>query len=282
MRTSRDGRRRGLPVLRQRVAHAGAAPRPAPVRGLAIDLGSSGARAWVPGRGLVADGPAGWQDHAGRPVRRGRIVDAASCAGLLGRLADTALGDHRQDSVIVLSHPVLAGREHRALAGELLAALGAFGAVVVNSASAVAASVGLLGSGPVLVVDMGAELTEVAVLVDGRVVDARQADAGLSDLAPRTLPAELVRSVLDMITSMWREDQYGAVRGALRRGPVLTGGGALRRDVTDLIAGRLGVPVRIAPDPSTAVVRGAALILGSVPAYAAGSGAVSLRPVRLR
>lgn len=280
MRSSRDGRRRGRQVLRQRVAHSGAAHRPGPVRGLAIDLGSSGARAWVPGRGLVAGGPAGWEDHGGRPVRRGRIVDAASCAGLLGRLADTALGEHRQDSVIVLSHPVLAGREHRTLAGELLAALGASGALVLNSASAVAASAGL-GSGPVLVVDMGAELTEVALLVDGRVVDARQADAGLSDLEPRSLPAELVRSVLDMITSMWREDQHGAVRGALRRGPVLTGGGALRHDVTDLIAGCLGAPVRIAPDPSTAVVRGAALILDSVPARA-GAGAVSLRPVRLR
>ncbi|MFJ6854620.1 rod shape-determining protein [Streptomyces sp. NPDC091271] len=281
MRSSRDGRRRGRPVLRQRVAHAGAAHRPGPVTGLAIDLGSSGARAWVPGRGLVAGGPAGWEDHASRPVRRGRIVDEASCAGLLGRVADTALGDYRQDSVIVLSRPVLAGREHRTLAGELLAALGASRAVVLNSAGAVAASAGLLGSGPVLVVDMGAELTEVALLVDGRVVDARQTDAGLSDLEPRTLQAELVRSVLDMITSMCRADQHGAVRGALRRGPVLTGGGALRSDVTDLIAGRLGVPVRIAPDPSTAVVRGAAMILDLLPAPA-GTAAVSLRPVRPR
>ncbi|MFB4420484.1 rod shape-determining protein [Streptomyces sp. QL37] len=280
MRSSRDGRRRGRPVLRQPAAHSGAGHRPGAVRGLAIDLGSSGARAWVPGRGLVACGPPGWEDHAGRPVRRGRIVDAVSCAGLLGRLADTALGDHRQDSVIVLSHPVLAGREHRTLAGELLAALGASGALVLNSASAVAASAGVLGSGPALVVDMGAELTEVALLVDGRVVDARQADAGLSDLEPRSLSAQLVRSVLDMITSMWREDQHGAVRGALRRGPVLAGGGALRHDVTDLITGRLGVPVRIAPDPSTAVVRGAALILGSVPGPA-GADAAFIRPVRL-
>ncbi|MFF3830426.1 rod shape-determining protein [Streptomyces sp. NPDC002455] len=281
MRSSRDGRRRGRPVLRQRDAHTAAAHRPGPVRGLAIDLGSSGTRAWVPGRGPVACGPAGCEGGAGRPVRRGRIVDPASCAGLLDHLADAALGEHRQDSVIVLSHPVLAGREHRVLAGELLAALGASGAVVLNSASAAAACAGLLGGGPVLVVDMGAELTEVALLVDGKVVDARQADAGLSDLEPRSLAAELARSVLDMITSMWHEDQHGAVRGALRRGPVLTGGGAFRRDVTDLIASCLGAPVRVVPDPSTAVVRGAALILDSVLA-SSGAGAVSVRPVRLR
>ncbi|MBM7439847.1 rod shape-determining protein [Streptomyces sp. HB132] len=265
MRSSRDGRRRGRPVLRRQAAPAGPAPqRTGPVRGLAIDLGSSGARAWVPGQGLVIDGPADREDGARRPVRRGRIVDAEFCAGLLDRLADTALGPHRQDSVIVLSHPVLAGPEHRALAGELLAVLGASDAVVLNSAAAVAACAGPPGGGPVLVVDMGAELTEVALLVDGSVVDARQADLGLSDLGPQAPPTELVGNVLDMITSMWREDRHGAVRGALRRGPVLTGGGALRRDVTDRIAGCLGTPVRVTPDPSTAVVRGAALILDSL------------------
>ncbi|MFE4454253.1 rod shape-determining protein [Streptomyces sp. NPDC056796] len=280
MRSSRDGRRRGRPVLRRPEAPARAACRSGPIRALAVDLGSSGARAWVPGRGLVTVGGAGWDD-AGRPVRRGRIVDPESCAGLLGRLADSALGTHRQDSAVVLSHPVLAGEEHRALARELLAALGTSRAVVLNSAGAAAACAGQLGGGPLLVVDMGAELTEVALLVGGAVADARQADAGLSDLGPGALPGEPVANVLDMITSMWREDRHGAVRGALRRGPLLTGGGALRRDITDRIAGRLGVPVRIAPDPSTAVVRGAALILGSALGPAAG-GAASVRPARQR
>ncbi|MER5555436.1 rod shape-determining protein MreC [Streptomyces sp. NPDC002793] len=279
MRSSHDGRRRGRPVLRRREAPALVAHRPGPLRGLAIDLGSSGARAWVPGQGLVDGGPSAWQEGVSRPVRRGRIVDPESCAGLLRRLADTALGAHRQDSVIVLSHPVLAGHEHRVLARELLADLGVSGAVILNSAGAAAACAGGPDGGPVLVVDMGAELTEVALLVDGTVVDARQAEAGLSDLEPRSLPAGLVHSVLDMITSMWREDQHGAVRGALRRGPVLTGGGALRRDVTDRIAGRLGVPVRVDPDPSTTVVRGAALLLGS---HLRSAGAVAVRPVRLR
>jgi rod shape-determining protein MreB len=289
MRSSRDGRRRSRPALRRRQAHGAEARHPAvghlsapaPVRGLAIDLGSSGARAWVPGQGLVVGGPADGESGSGRPVRRGRIVDPASCAGVLDRLADTALGAHRQDSVIVMSHPVLAGQEHRALARELVVALGASGAVVLNSASAAAACAGRLGGGPVLVVDMGAELTEVALLVDGRVADARQTDVGLSDIEPGSLPAELACNVLGMITSMWREDQHGAVRGALRRGPVLTGGGALRRDVTDRIAACLGVPVTIVPDPSTAVVRGAALILDTV-LGPAGDGAASLRPVRLR
>jgi rod shape-determining protein MreB and related proteins len=278
MRSLRDRRRRGRPGLRLRDTSAGEAHDPCASRGLAIDLGSSGTRAWIPEQGLVPAGPTGWAGGTGRsvrPVRRGRIVDADSCGRLLEHVADTALGAHRQDSVIALSHPVLAGPAHRTLARELLTALGPSVVVILNSASAAAACAGPLGGGPVLVVDMGAELTEVALLVDGLVVDARQTETGLSDIQPESTPAALERDVFDMVTSMWREDRNGAVRGALRRGPVLTGGGALRADVTERIAGRLGVPVRVDHDPSTTVVRGAGLILKSV-LRPAGTGTSSL------
>ncbi len=235
-------------------------------RGLALDLGSSRTRAWVPGHGLVADpflgsGPDG---DGERPVRRGRIVDPESCGRLLGRIADAALGPDRTDSVIVLSHPVLAGAVHRNAARELLAGLGPTHVLALSSARAAAAYAGPHDAGPLLVVDMGAELTEVTLLVGGRIADARQAETGLSDLDPATLPATLVGTVLDMVKSMWRQDRHGAIRGALRKGPVLAGGGALRPEVTDRIARCLGTPVRLADDPSTTVVRGAGQILSSV------------------
>ncbi len=116
----------------------GAAPA---ARGLALDLGSSRTRAWVPGRGLVLDPYPGEGVHGGgeRPVRRGRIVDPESCGRLLGRIADAALGPDRSDSVIVLSHPVLAGAEHRSAARALLAGLGTTRVVVLSSARAAAA-----------------------------------------------------------------------------------------------------------------------------------------------
>ncbi|WP_371628049.1 rod shape-determining protein [Streptomyces sp. NBC_01116] len=220
----------------------------------------------MPGRGLVLDPFPGAGLHAGeeRPVRRGRIVDPESCGRLLGRIADAALGPDRSDSVIVLSHPVLAGAEHRTAARALLAGLGTTRVLVLSSARAAAAYAGPRDAGPLLVVDMGAELTEVTLLVNGLVADARQAESGLDDLDPAKLPEVLVRTVLDMITSMWRHDRHGAIRGALRKGPVLAGGGALRADVTDRIAHRLGTRVRLADDPSTTVVRGAGQILSSV------------------
>lgn len=64
--------------------------------------------------------------------------------------------------------------------------------------------------------------------------------------------------------AMWQQDRHGAVLGALRKGPLLAGGGALRPDVTNRIAVRLGVPVRLPDDPATTVVRGAGLFLSSV------------------
>lgn len=260
-------------ALRVRHGHRRLGGRTVAARGLALDLGSSRTRAWVPGHGLVTD-PLLSSDSpldgraldgdAERPVRRGRIVDPEACGRLLGRIADAALGPDRTDSVIVLSHPVLAGAGHRNAARELLAGLGPTRVLVLSSARAAAAHAGPRDAGPLLVVDMGAELTEVTLLVGGRIADARQAETGLSDLDPETLPATLVRTVLDMVMSMWRQDRHGAIRGALRKGPVLAGGGALRPDVTDRIARCLGTPVRLADDPSTTVVRGAGQILSSV------------------
>jgi len=237
-------------------------------RGLALDLGSSRTRAWLPGHGVVADtavcGPGGDGPGHGRPVRRGRIVDPVSCGRMLGRIADTALGADLSGTVIVLSHPVLAGAEHRAAAREAVAALGPADVIVLDSARAAAACAGPGDGGPLLVVDVGAELTEVTLLVGGQIRDARQTESGLSDLDPAEPPTAVVRTVLDMVTEMWKQDRHGAVLGALRKGPLLVGGGAARPDVTSRIAACLGAPIRLADDPSTTVVRGAGLVLSSV------------------
>ncbi|MFC8537757.1 rod shape-determining protein [Streptomyces sp. NPDC057249] len=256
MRSLRDGRRHDRSVHRH---DRGA------TRGLALDLGSSRTRAWVPGQGVLADTVHGTGEYGpGRPVRRGRIVDPDSCGRMLARIADRALGERREDAVIVLSHPVLAGPGHRAAARDLLRALGPSDVIVLDSARAAAACAGPGDGGPLLVLDIGAELTEATLLVDGLVRDARLAETGLSDLAPGEPPTAAVRAVLDMVMAMWRQDPHGALLGALRRGPLLTGGGALRPDVTNRIAVRLGVPVRRTDDPATTVVRGAGLVLSSV------------------
>ncbi|MET7647149.1 rod shape-determining protein [Streptomyces sp. NPDC005426] len=274
MRSLRDGQRQTRSVHRQ---HRQDPPHRGLTRGLALDLGSSRTRAWVPGQGVVADtgsDPAGAYGHGGRPVRRGRIVDTESCGRMLGRIADTALGGDRSDTVIVLSHPVLAGPGHRAAARDLLTALGPSSVIVLDSARAAAACAGPQDGGPLLVVDIGAELTEATLLVDGMVRDARLAETGTSDLEPGETPTAVVRAVADMVTGMWRQDRHGALLGALRRGPLLAGGGALRPDITQRIARCLGAPVRLTDDPATTVVRGAGLILSSVLRHATAAPAL--------
>ncbi|MFD8971444.1 rod shape-determining protein MreC, partial [Streptomyces sp. NPDC059593] len=60
-----------------------------------------------------------------------------------------------------------------------------------------------------------------------------------------------------------RPEAPGAARGARRRGVLVTGGGALRLDVTSRLAHLLRARLRLANDPSTSVVRGAGLMLAS-------------------
>lgn len=227
------------------------------VRGLALDIGSSRTRVWAPGAGVVADVPSG-------PVLRGRVTDASPHQRLLRKVADSAFGAAVEDTVIMLCHPVLADPEQRDTARRMVAELGPTRVVSVDSARAAAAYASPTGAGPLLVVDLGAALTEVTLLVDGMVQDARLAEVGLDDLPEDGgSPAVVVHTAADMVMDLWRHDRAGAVRGALRRGVLITGGGALRMDLTSRLALRLGVRLRLANDPATSTVRGAGLLLSS-------------------
>ncbi|MEU8764125.1 rod shape-determining protein [Streptomyces sp. NPDC048659] len=227
------------------------------VRGFALDIGSSRTRVWAPGAGVLADVPSG-------PVRRGRVTDATPHQRLLRRVADTAFGGALDETVVMLCHPVLAGPAEREETRRMVAGLGAARVVSVNSARAAAAYAGPSGGGPLLVVDLGAALTEVTLLVDGVMQDARLAEIGLDDLAePGASPGVVVHTAAELVRELWREDTTGAVRGALGRGVLVTGGGALRLDLTGRLALRLGARLRLANDPATSTVRGAGLLLSS-------------------
>ncbi|MEU6933294.1 rod shape-determining protein [Streptomyces sp. NPDC046374] len=227
------------------------------VHGLALDIGSSRTRVWAPGAGVVADVPSG-------PVRRGRVTDATPHQRLLREVADSAFGGAMDETVVMLCHPVLAGPAEREETRRMVAGLGAARVVSVNSARAAAAYAGPSGGGPLLVADLGAELTEVTLLVDGMVQDARQAEVGLDDLTEAGGSADaVVSAAAEMVRDLWRRDSRGAVRGALGRGVLVTGGGALRLDLTSRLALRLGVRLRLANDPATSTVRGAGLLLSS-------------------
>lgn len=86
-------------------------------------------------------------------------------------------------------------------------------------------------------------------------VDIREAIAGSID--------QLVDASKEVLETAPPE----VVSDVMRRGIYLAGGGALIRGLADLLAEHLGVPVYVADDPLTAVVRGTGMILEDIDGY---------------
>jgi rod shape-determining protein MreB and related proteins len=151
--------------------------------------------------------------------------------------------------------------QHRSVALAALAILGAGTVVTIDSVKAAALGAGADLTQPLLVVDIGADLTEIGLLVDGGVTQAHRLDVGTSDLGEAATVAELVQSIVGAVTNLLRLDCGAQVVDALDRGPLLTGGGALRPEITYRLSKGLLASVRPAPAPQLAAVRGAGLAM---------------------
>ncbi|CAM5280466.1 MULTISPECIES: rod shape-determining protein [Streptomyces] len=246
-------------------------PRPAPPRhrhrplcrrcpGLALDLGSARTRAFVAGRGMVLDVPTVTFPGAVRPVRRGAVVDTPGAARMLQRLLGHRMPRFGRPLVVVTS-PVLDGPAFRAEARTAVEVLRPRAVLTVPGARAVALAAGADHVRPLLVADIGAQLTEVVLLADGAVTDARRTALGTADLSDGTPPRLITDAVVGMVTAMLRQDRTSLTRTALRRGVLLAGGGALRPAITAGLPDGLNCAVRVVPSPHTAAVRGAAALL---------------------
>ncbi len=66
--------------------------------------------------------------------------------------------------------------------------------------------------------------------------------------------------LLDALKEVIEQTPPELLSDVLERGVIIFGGGALLRGLPELLTKMLGVPVRIAPDPLTAVVRGTGII----------------------
>ncbi len=77
-----------------------------------------------------------------------------------------------------------------------------------------------------------------------------------SDEVRRALDAP-VRAIVDLVRDLLDSTPPELAGDVLRRGVVLTGGGALLRGIDARLEHELGVPVRVADDPLRAVIRGA-------------------------
>jgi rod shape-determining protein MreB len=231
-------------------------------------MGSARTRAWVAGRGVILDVPTVTFPGAGAvyPIQRGSIVDTEGTARMLDRLLGHRLPRFARPLVVVTA-PVLDGFAYRTEARTAVEVLRPRSVLTVPSARAVALAAGADLSRPLLVVDLGAHLTEVVLLVDGAVFDARRTALGTGDLDAATPATRIAEAVVDMVTSMLRQDRTSLTVDALGRGPLLAGGGALRPEITCRLTATLHAPLRAVPAPHTAAVRGAARLLEAAHAH---------------
>ncbi|MFI7218005.1 rod shape-determining protein [Micromonospora maritima] len=245
----------GMLVGRSHTTRPPLADRPQPI---AVDLGSAYLRVWLePGRVLCA--PVGHGPRAS-VVRRGRVVDVSACTAELRRL----LRDHGAPvpvgALVVACRPVLsAPADQEAARRVLTAVLAPSRLLFVDSVRAGAVGAGA-AAGTLLLADIGAQLTEVAVLDDGRVVAARRAEVGTRDLNHAVTAAMLATTVSRLVGELRSEPAVRPlVRTALARGLLVVGDGATRPDLTARMVATLGATVHRAAAPRTAALTGAGL-----------------------
>lgn len=217
-------------------------------RGVAIDLGSARTRVWTPTGGLVVD-----RTTTRGLVSRGRLLDLDGARTLV-----SAAVSGRERLTAVVTTPVLSDAAHRDDVQAALSGLGVTTVMTIDAVKAAAFGARADVTEPLLVVDLGAQLTEIALLGGGCVVEARRIPLGLDD-ARSVVP--IIEVVADTILELLRGTYGPQMVDALDRGVMLVGGGALRPEITYKLSHRLGASACPAPAPHTAAVRGAATAL---------------------
>ncbi|MDX2600145.1 rod shape-determining protein [Streptomyces caniscabiei] len=255
--------------------------------GLALDLGSARTRAWTSGRGGVVDVPSAPRRDAeathpagpGTSVGPGTRVGPPGSAGTLRQLLGPDLPRSTRPLIIVTA-PVLDGLAHRTRARAAVDVLRPLGVLTVSSARSIAVAADADLAGPLLVVDIGAQFTEVVLLCEGAVADARRATLGIGigtgDPEGTAAPGRIAEAVSSMLTAMLREDHTSLTVDALHRGVLLAGGGALHPEIPRHLTGPLPTPPKVVPSPHTAAVRGAATLLRSAHTHPASTPTPSL------
>jgi len=76
-----------------------------------------------------------------------------------------------------------------------------------------------------------------------------------------------INTLIESIQDAVEETPPELISDIMQRGIMLTGGGSMLRGLDELISQKTGIPVRIAEDPLTAVVRGTGIVLENLDAY---------------
>lgn len=233
--------------------------RSVPPTAVAVDLGSSSIGVWAAHRGTISVPCGDAFASAGSLIRRGRIVDADGCVIMLSQLIRRFSEPVPSGGVVAVCRPVLADEHDQTVMRRVVeVVLAPSRLVLIDTVRAAAIGSGA-AAGSLLVADVGAQLTEVALLDDGRVVAARRADIGTRDLA-RGATVDLVSDVVaHHLGGLRGTTAYRQLAPALTRGLLLVGDGAVHPGLSAALSAALRLPVHRAASPRTAALNGAGL-----------------------
>jgi rod shape-determining protein MreB len=224
---------------------------------VAVDLGSGTVGVWVADRGTLTSSCG---DPFGSVVRRGRIVDAAGCRTLLSGLLCRYAEPVQPGGVVVACRPVLsAPADDEAVRRLMTAVFAPSRLLLIDTVRAAAIGAGA-AAGTLVIADVGAQVTEVAVLEQGRTVAARRADIGTADLDRQGLFDLLAGTVARHVTDLGDDPVApGAARALTNRGLLLVGDGAVHPELSARLSTALRVRTHSAASPRTAALNGAGL-----------------------
>ncbi|MCU7730979.1 rod shape-determining protein [Actinoplanes sp. KI2] len=243
---------------------AGGAAGTAAPTAVALDLGSSSIGVWAARRGTRTASCGDTFAPAGSLIRRGCIIDEGGCVTMLSQLIRRFSEPIPAGGVVVACRPVLAGERDQAAMRRVIEAVFAPARLVFIDAVRAAAIGSGAAAGSLLVTDLGAQLTEVALLRHGRVIAARRSDIGTRDLA-RGATLELISDIIARhIDDLRGSTAMPDLTPALTRGLLLVGDGASHPELPTTLCAALRLPVHRAPSPRTSALTGAGLAATSL------------------
>lgn len=250
-----------------------------------IDLGTANARVWARGTGLVMDEPSAVAVDARsrKPLAFGKkaedLVGGKSGGAVLVRPVEAGCVRDEALARAFLKHcfrkvpwSLLAPRAVLAVPGDLdqdrkvaiknaATGAGAREVFLIEAPMAAAIGAGLRVTEPTgcAVVDIGAATANAAVISLAGIVCARDVRIGadVAERDPEAFEAEVVGCAARLLGMAPPEIAADLVDSGI----VLTGGGALRPGLAERMSDVVRIPVRVADDPTLAVVRGIAHVL---------------------
>lgn len=249
-------------------------------RALAIDLGSARTQILVPGIEGVVDEPTlvaytvsgeaiaaghdAWiaaAEGTGRissPVRGGVVTDPVSCVHMLRILLRKSGASLARPPDVMLSLAATAQGRDASVAVAVVASVTGGRVLPIDTglAACIGADLDIVRSAPRLVCDVGAGVTEMAAVADGRVITSVATRLRLdaydtrSDRALR-LVEQILRRTLDALPDQAAGDAAAAPM-------LLVGGGALRSDLVARLGERFRMQVEVPVEPRDVVARGLA------------------------